>query len=130
MDSLARSRVPRAIQTRAIFAISLRRNARPSFWLAGKLPDPVRVASTIYEQHRLWKQGAEENRTQPIALQHFGWKFAERSCFDVATAQCFGPAVEYWEKAMVEWPRLGALSFLLSTLLTSVMFLPLLLFAP
>jgi hypothetical protein len=31
---------------------------------------------------------------------------------------------------MVEWLRLGALSFLLSTLLTSVMFLPLLLFAP
>jgi hypothetical protein len=44
----------------------------------GKLPDPVRVVSTICAQHRLWKQGAEENRTQPIALQHFGWKFADQ----------------------------------------------------
>jgi len=36
--------------------------------LAGKLPDPVRVVSTIREQHRLWEQSAEENRTQPIVV--------------------------------------------------------------
>src|SRR5947209_5148602 len=34
--------------------------------LAGKLPDPVSIVSAIREQHRLWKQGAEENRTQAI----------------------------------------------------------------
>ena len=31
--------------------------------------DPIRVVSTIREQHRLWKQGAEENRTQPIVVR-------------------------------------------------------------
>jgi hypothetical protein len=34
-----------------------------------KLPDPIRVVSTIREQHRLWKEGAEENRTQPIVVR-------------------------------------------------------------
>jgi hypothetical protein len=40
--------------------------------LTGKLPDPIRVVSTICEQHRLWKQGAEENRTQPIVVRVTG----------------------------------------------------------
>jgi hypothetical protein len=40
--------------------------------LSGKLPDPVRVVSTIREQHRLWKQGAEENRTQPTIVRFTG----------------------------------------------------------
>src|ERR1700732_2023437 len=66
--------VPRAIQVRAkanrVFAISFRRNVRPCSLLSGKLPDPLRVVSTIREQHRLWKQGAEENRTQPIVIGH------------------------------------------------------------
>jgi hypothetical protein len=37
--------------------------------LARKLPDPIGVVPTICEQHRLWKQGAEENRTQPIVVR-------------------------------------------------------------
>ena len=37
--------------------------------MAGELPDPVRVISTICEQHRLWKQGADKNRTQPIVVR-------------------------------------------------------------
>jgi len=45
--------VPRTIQIRAeadrVFAISFRRNVRPCPLLAGKLPDPVRVVSTIRE---------------------------------------------------------------------------------
>ena len=38
----------------------------PCTLLAGKLPDPVGVAAAIREQHRLGKQGAEENRTKPV----------------------------------------------------------------
>ena len=68
--------IARTIQIRAeadrVFAISLRRNVRPCSLLAGKLPDPVRVVSTIREQHRLWKQGAEQNRTQPIVMNLTG----------------------------------------------------------
>ena len=121
-------------------------DVRPCFWLAGKLPDPVRVVSTICEQHRLWKQGAEENRTQPIALQHFGWKFAEQMqrrmppgeltiakmlalALTLRSLNALVPLLSTG-RGPVEWLRLGALSFLLSTLLTSVMFFPLLLFAP
>jgi len=37
--------------------------------LAGKLPDPVSVVSTIREQHRSWEQGAEKNGTQPIVMR-------------------------------------------------------------
>jgi hypothetical protein len=32
----------------------------------------IRVVSTIREQHRLRKQGAEENRTQPIVVRFAG----------------------------------------------------------
>lgn len=38
----------------------------------GKLPDPVRIVSTTREQHRLWKQGAEEDRAQPIVMRLTG----------------------------------------------------------
>jgi hypothetical protein len=55
-----------------VFAISFRQNVCPCALLAGKLPDPVRVVSTICEQHRLWKQGAEEHRTQPIVVRLTG----------------------------------------------------------
>src|SRR5258708_1689687 len=65
-----------AIKMRAeadrVFAIAFRRNVCPRALLAGKLPDPVRIVSTIREQHRLWKQGAEENRTQPIVMRLTG----------------------------------------------------------
>ena len=37
--------------------------------LASKLPDPVGVIAAIREQHRLWKQGAEENRAQPVVVR-------------------------------------------------------------
>lgn len=40
--------------------------------LTGKLPNPNRVVYTICEQHRLRKQGAEENRTQPIVVRFTG----------------------------------------------------------
>ena len=59
-----------------VFTISFRRNVRPCALLAGKLPDPVRVVSTIREQHSLWKQGAEENRTKPIVVR-FTWRQRE-----------------------------------------------------
>ena len=36
---------------------------------AGKLPDPVQVVPAIREQHCLWEQCAEENRTQPIVVR-------------------------------------------------------------
>ena len=44
-------------------------------FLSSKLPNPIRVISTIREQHRLWKQGAEKNPTQPIVV-----RFAGREC--------------------------------------------------
>ena len=72
--------VPRAIQIRAeadrVFAISFRRDVRPCSLLAGKFPDPVRVVSTIREQHRLRKQRAEQSRTQPIVVR-FAWRERE-----------------------------------------------------
>jgi hypothetical protein len=43
-----------------------RRVAAPRAFLARELRDPIRVVSWTCKQHRLWKQGAEENRTQPI----------------------------------------------------------------
>jgi hypothetical protein len=55
-----------------VFPISFRRNVRPSSLLSGKLPDPVRVVSTIREQHCLWEQRAEQNRTQPIVMRFTG----------------------------------------------------------
>jgi hypothetical protein len=68
--------VARTIQIGAkadwVFAISFRRDARPSALLSGEFPDPVRVVSTIREQHRLWEQGAEQNRTQPIVMRFTG----------------------------------------------------------
>jgi predicted phosphate transport protein (TIGR00153 family) len=45
---------------------------RPCSLLTGELPDPIRVVSTIREQHRLWKQDAEENRTQPVIMRFTG----------------------------------------------------------
>ncbi len=38
----------------------------------GKLPDPVCVVAAIRESHRLRKQGAEKNRTQPIVVRLTG----------------------------------------------------------
>ena len=62
-----------AIKIRAeadrVVAISFRRDVRPCSLLAGKLPDPVSVVSTIREQHRSWEQGAEKNGTQPIVMR-------------------------------------------------------------
>lgn len=55
-----------------VFAISFRRNVRPCSLLASKLPDPVGVVSAIREQHRLGRQGAEENRTQPVIMRLTG----------------------------------------------------------
>ena len=41
--------------------------------LAGEqAPYPIRVVSAICKQHRLWKQGAEEHRTQPIVVRLTG----------------------------------------------------------
>ena len=51
-----------------IFTVSSRRNSCPCSLLASKLPDPVGVVPVIREQHRLWKQGAEENRAQPVVV--------------------------------------------------------------
>jgi len=56
-DQVART-IRIGAKTDWVFAISFRRNVRPSSLLSGKLPDPVRVLSTIREQHRLWEQGA------------------------------------------------------------------------
>jgi hypothetical protein len=68
--------VARAVQIRAktdrVFAIALRWDIGPRALLAGELPDPIRVVSTICEQHRLRKQGAEKNRTQPIVVRLTG----------------------------------------------------------
>jgi hypothetical protein len=65
--------IARTIQIRAeadrVSAISLRRNVCPCPFLSGKLPDPIRVICTIREQHRLWKQGVEKNRTRPIVVR-------------------------------------------------------------
>src|SRR3954453_13645959 len=65
--------VARPIQIRAeanrVFAISFRRNVCPCSLLAGKLPDPVCVVSTIREEHRLWRQGTQKNRTQPVVMR-------------------------------------------------------------
>jgi hypothetical protein len=44
----------------------------PCSLLSSKLPDPVGLVPTICEQHRFWKQGAEENRTQPIVVHLTG----------------------------------------------------------
>jgi methyltransferase family protein len=55
-----------------VFAISFRRNVCPCPYLSDKLPDPIRIVSTICEQHRLRKQGAEKSRTQPIVVRFAG----------------------------------------------------------
>jgi hypothetical protein len=48
----------------------------PCPFLSSKLPDPIRVVSTIREQHRLRKQRAEQSRTQPIVVR-FAWRERE-----------------------------------------------------
>lgn len=55
-----------------VFAISFRRDVRPCSLLAGKLPDPVGLVAAIREQHRLGKQCAEQNRTQPVVMRLAG----------------------------------------------------------
>jgi hypothetical protein len=40
--------------------------------LTGKLPHPIRIVSPICKQHCLWKQGAEENRTQLVVVRFTG----------------------------------------------------------
>jgi hypothetical protein len=54
--------------------------------LAGKFPDPIRVVFTISEQHRLWKQGAKENRTQPIVVR-LTWRESEMDRQAAASAR-------------------------------------------
>ena len=44
----------------------------PKLLAVGQAPDPVRVVSTIREQHCLWEQRAEQNRTQPIVVRFTG----------------------------------------------------------
>jgi hypothetical protein len=46
-----------------VFAISFRRDVCRCSLLTGKIPDPVRIIFATCQQHRLWKQGAEENTT-------------------------------------------------------------------
>jgi hypothetical protein len=55
-----------------VFPISFRRNVRSCSLLASLLPDPVGVIATIREQHRMGKQGAEEDRTQPVVVRLTG----------------------------------------------------------
>jgi hypothetical protein len=68
--------VARAVQMRAktdrVFAIARRWDIGPCSLLAGELPDPIRVVSTICGQHRLRKQRAEKNRTQLVVVRLAG----------------------------------------------------------
>src|SRR6266567_2337260 len=69
----------RSIKLRARYRYGLKQIGSLRFRFGGmfahapcRQPDPVRVVSTIREQHRLWEQSAEENRTQPIVVSLTG----------------------------------------------------------
>jgi hypothetical protein len=66
---------------------SVRWNVRPSSLLSGKLSDPVRVVSVTHEQHCLWEQRAEQNRTKPIVMRFAGREGeTDRQAIGVPTA--------------------------------------------
>ena len=71
LDQIA---VPVEVRTEAdrVLAIAFRRDVCPRALLAGECPNPVRVISSICQQHGSWLQSGQEHRTEPIVMRLTG----------------------------------------------------------